>query len=164
MESVNSYFMEDVTAYFNRSVPNGSESTTQPHIFNEEAYGTVSKAINEVLDTFNKYREAVAKALDLEQSMLDNHESYAISKNEADKHRIRIDDDINHPSHYTHGKIESIDLMIECEGKEAAAHFCICNVWKYLYRHNHKSNDISDMRKLVWYANKYIELVGGNVG
>lgn len=86
-----------------------------------------------------------------------------ISKDEADKHSLKIGyyntDEINHPSHYTHGSIESIDLMIECEGKQAAADFCICNCWKYLYRHRHKNDDISDIRKMVWYANKYIELV-----
>ena len=105
-----------------------------------------------------------------------------ISKDEADKHSLKLgyfnreywwkynddeinhpshynDDEIDHPSHYTHGSIESIDLMIECEGKQAAADFCICNCWKYLYRHRHKNNDISDIRKMIWYANKYIELV-----
>lgn len=74
----------------------------------------------------------------------------------------RPDDSISHPSHYTFGKVESIDLMESVEGRKAVADFCICNCWKYLYRHNHKNNDISDMRKLVWYANKYIELMGGN--
>lgn len=65
---------------------------------------------------------------------------------------------VNHPSHYTHGSIESIDLMEECEGIEAVKHFCICNCHKYLYRHNIKGRDIEDIRKMIWYANKYIEL------
>lgn len=69
-----------------------------------------------------------------------------------------INDPINHPSHYTHGSIESIDLMEECEGLEAVKHFCICNCHKYLYRHNTKGRDLEDIRKMVWYANKYIEL------
>ena len=34
----------------------------------------------------------------------------------------------------------------------------ICNCHKYLYRHNTKGRNLEDIRKMVWYANKYIEL------
>ena len=70
---------------------------------------------------------------------------------------------INHPAHYTSMSVEAIDLMQEAEGVEAVKDYCICNVWKYLCRHKHKGNDVQDMKKLVWYANKYIELCENHI-
>ena len=68
-------------------------------------------------------------------------------------------DNVNHPSHYT-GKFECIDVMIETQGVEAVKNFCICNAFKYLYRHNGK-NGVEDLKKARWYIDKYIELEGG---
>lgn len=67
-------------------------------------------------------------------------------------------DNVNHPSHYT-GSIECIDAMIETQGKEATQDFCICNAFKYIWRHKNK-NKLEDIKKAVWYLNKYIELEG----
>lgn len=64
---------------------------------------------------------------------------------------------IDHPSHYDLGNIECIDVMIETQGTEAVKSFCICNVFKYLYRHKYK-NGLEDIRKALWYLVKYIEL------
>lgn len=66
-------------------------------------------------------------------------------------------DTVNHPSHYETGKFECIDVMIETQGIEAVQDFCICNAFKYLYRHNRK-NGIEDIKKAKWYIDKYIEL------
>lgn len=44
-------------------------------------------------------------------------------------------DIVNHPSHYETGSFECIDVMLETQGKEAVMDFCICNAFKYLYRH-----------------------------
>jgi hypothetical protein len=66
-------------------------------------------------------------------------------------------DNVNHPSHYETGKFECIDVMIETQGIEAVKDFCICNAFKYLYRHNRKENEVS-IDKALWYLNKYVEL------
>lgn len=66
-------------------------------------------------------------------------------------------DDVNHPEHYT-GKYECLDVMIETQGIDAVLDFCICNAFKYIYRHR-KKNGIEDIRKAQWYINKYIEIV-----
>lgn len=67
------------------------------------------------------------------------------------------DDNVNHPSHYETGKYQCIDVMKETQGTEAVKDFCICNAFKYIYRHSHK-NGLEDVKKAVWYLNKYIEL------
>ena len=73
------------------------------------------------------------------------------------KEVIFMNDPVNHPSHYETGKFESIDVMVETQGVEAVQNFCICNAFKYIYRHKFK-NGIEDIKKAIWYLNKYVEL------
>lgn len=68
-----------------------------------------------------------------------------------------VKDVVNHPSHYESGRFECIDVMEETQGKEAVMDFCICNAFKYLYRHKRK-NGIEDIKKARWYLDKFIEL------
>ena len=69
----------------------------------------------------------------------------------------KLGDPVNHPSHYETGKFESIDVMVETQGIEAVQNFCICNAFKYIYRHRFK-NGVEDIKKAIWYLNKYVEL------
>nr|DAG50972.1 MAG TPA: nucelotide kinase [Caudoviricetes sp.] len=64
---------------------------------------------------------------------------------------------VNHPDHYKTGKFECIDIMVETQGVESTQDFCICNAFKYLYRHK-KKNGSEDISKAIWYLNKYLEL------
>ena len=66
-------------------------------------------------------------------------------------------DNVNHPAHYNTGKYESIDVMVETQGINAVKNFCICNAFKYIYRHRFK-NGVEDIKKAIWYLNKYVEL------
>ena len=66
-------------------------------------------------------------------------------------------DMINHPTHYETGKFECIEVMVETQGVEAVQDFCICNAFKYLYRHRRK-NGKEDIEKALWYINKYLQL------
>lgn len=68
-----------------------------------------------------------------------------------------MSDPVNHPDHYTQGSIECIDAMIETQGVQAVRDYCICNAFKYIWRHNAKNND-QDIRKAKWYIDKYLEL------
>ena len=67
-------------------------------------------------------------------------------------------DVVNHPSHYETGKFECFDVMREAFGDEAVKNFCICNAFKYLYRHQRK-NGIEDIRKAKWYIDHFLEIV-----
>lgn len=68
-------------------------------------------------------------------------------------------DNVNHPQHYIYGKYECIDVMTDIFGPAAVKDFCICNAFKYLWRHKHK-NGLEDIKKAKWYVDKYIELSG----
>lgn len=70
---------------------------------------------------------------------------------------INPPDNVNHPEHYETGKFECIDVMVETQGKQAVLDFCLCNAFKYIYRHQRK-NGLEDIKKAKWYIDKYIEL------
>lgn len=66
-------------------------------------------------------------------------------------------DIVNHPGHYETGKFECIEVMQEALGVDAVKDFCICNAFKYIYRHKRK-NGLEDIKKAKWYIDKFIEL------
>lgn len=66
-------------------------------------------------------------------------------------------DIVNHPGHYETGKFECIEVMQEALGIDSVKDFCICNAFKYLYRHKRK-NGLEDIKKAKWYIDKYLEL------
>ena len=68
-------------------------------------------------------------------------------------------EEINHPDRYKSGKFECIDVMLDVFGADAVKHFCILNSFKYLWRAE-KKNGVEDIKKAVWYLNKFIELGG----
>ena len=68
-------------------------------------------------------------------------------------------EEINHPDRYAGGKFECIDVMLDVFGADAVKHFCILNAFKYIWRAE-KKNGVEDIKKAVWYLNKFIELGG----
>ncbi len=66
-------------------------------------------------------------------------------------------DRVDHPSHYDTGRYECIEVMEEALGREAVKAFCVCNAFKYLYRHKRK-NGLEDLKKARWYMEKRIEM------
>lgn len=67
-------------------------------------------------------------------------------------------DVVNHPSHYTNGKVECIDAIESATvGKTGIEAVCVANVIKYLWRYEDK-NGREDIKKAQWYLNKLIEV------
>lgn len=67
---------------------------------------------------------------------------------------LSLNDNVNHPSHYTMGKVECIDAIesatIGLEGMEAV---CTAQALKYIWRWKYK-NGVEDINKAIWYLNK----------
>ena len=63
-------------------------------------------------------------------------------------------DSVNHPSHYTDGKIEVIDFI-----EDKKLNFHRGNAVKYIARAGKKKyeNEVEDLKKAVWYLNREIE-------
>ena len=66
-------------------------------------------------------------------------------------------EEINHPDRYISGGFECIDVMLAVFGEEAVQNFCVLNAFKYIWRHNQKGG-AEDIKKAVWYLNKFVEL------
>lgn len=65
---------------------------------------------------------------------------------------------VNHPAHYSQGKYECIDVMVQNYGKEATMDFCKLNAFKYMWRLGHKDEEAQEIGKIKWYLDKYLEL------
>lgn len=70
-----------------------------------------------------------------------------------------MNDPVNHPSHYTSGKYEVIDIIEDQLGIEGLRGFCCGNALKYIMRSGKKDPNctIQDLEKAIWYLNHYIE-------
>ncbi|KKN22083.1 hypothetical protein LCGC14_0918890 [marine sediment metagenome] len=63
-------------------------------------------------------------------------------------------DPVNHPSHYTFGKFEVIDVI---EDWDLGYH--LGNAVKYIARAGHKDDEIQDLQKARFYLDRYIKLL-----
>lgn len=65
-------------------------------------------------------------------------------------------DSVNHPSHYTSGKIEVIDFITDQK-----LTYCLGNAVKYVARAGKKdpNKTIEDLQKAVWYINQQIKIL-----
>lgn len=61
-------------------------------------------------------------------------------------------DDVNHPSHYTFGQYEVLDVIEDWD-----LPFHLANVIKYVARAKHKGNEIQDLLKAQFYLNRYVD-------
>ena len=68
--------------------------------------------------------------------------------------RCRDEDPVNHPSHYTTGKIEVIDFI-----QDKDLNFCRGNAIKYIVRAGLKdpAKETEDLRKAIFYINQEIK-------
>lgn len=69
---------------------------------------------------------------------------------------------VNHPSHYTSGKVECIDAIESATGDLTGIEaVCTANIIKYVWRWKLK-NGVEDLEKASWYLNKLIKEVKNN--
>lgn len=68
-------------------------------------------------------------------------------------------DPVSHPSHYTSGKYEVIDIIEDQLGLPGLRGFCLGNAIKYICRAGKKdpSKTREDLKKAEWYLHHYIE-------
>ena len=73
----------------------------------------------------------------------------------------KVCDNVNHPDHYNHGKIEVIDFI-----EDQHLGFHLGNAVKYISRAGRKdpARTVEDLRKAAWYLNRQIERLEGSLG
>lgn len=112
----------------------------------EKAQGRWPKYCPECLPKYSKVPKK--KEVAVEQQTIEEPEVKVVELKE---------DVINHPSHYTRGKIEVIDFI---EDQQLPYH--LGNVIKYIARAGHKGDKLEDLQKARWYLDRYINEVMGN--
>ena len=65
------------------------------------------------------------------------------------------EDYVNHPSHYTYGNKECIDVIRESLTDSEYAGYLKGTQIKYIFRHEHKWNPIEDLKKASWYLDRF---------
>lgn len=81
--------------------------------------------------------------------------SLDLAKRADDKAKPKKEHDpVNHPSHYTSGKIETIDFI-----EDKGLGFHLGNAVKYITRAGKKdpTKTVEDLRKAIWYVTREIE-------
>ncbi len=63
-----------------------------------------------------------------------------------------MSDPVNHPSHYTTGRFEVIDVI-----EDWNLDFHLGNAVKYIARAAHKGTELQDLKKSEWYMVRAIE-------
>lgn len=68
-------------------------------------------------------------------------------------------DMVNHPPHYTKGKIEVIDFL---EDQDLPFH--LAHAVRYICRCRYKGDLETDLNKAIWYLERYIHVTRNNSG
>ena len=86
--------------------------------------------------------------------MIDAFSNYSVIDREDSKEEVKEEDAVKHPSYYTFGKYEVIDVI-----EDWKLPFHLANVIKYIARAGKKLPDkeIEDLQKASFYLNRYIE-------
>ena len=68
-------------------------------------------------------------------------------------------DNVNAPSHYLHGKKETIDVICDCMTGDEFHGYLKGNILKYVSRYKFKGEPLEDLQKAQWYLNRLIKEV-----
>jgi hypothetical protein len=60
-------------------------------------------------------------------------------------------DMVEKPPHYNHGKFETIEVI-----EDWKLNYHCGNAVKYISRHMHKGRPVEDIKKAVWYLQRYL--------
>lgn len=110
--------------------------------------------VGEVLE-INGAIKPVYKVRVIIESLFSDRELFCQKKGNADNDELKKQDDvIEHPAHYTQGKIEVIDFI-----EDQKLNYHLGNCVKYICRcfMKHKDKPSEDLKKARWYLNREIK-------
>ena len=68
----------------------------------------------------------------------------------------------NHPSHYTVGGVETLDVIEAKLSQSEFQGYCLGNILKYLMRAGYKGKQLEDLKKAQFYLNRMIDSYEGS--
>lgn len=99
-----------------------------------------------------EFRTAIREVKKERRVTIDDEDLESIEKNLKKKEPMFNKDEVNAPNHYTHGTIETIDVI-----NDWGLNFNLGNAVKYISRCNYKGNKEQDLRKAIKYLEFEIE-------
>lgn len=103
--------------------------------------------------------QANANAIAAETTAYDEPEETPTSAETA-LDEAQNEDTINHPSHYTKGRYEVIDIIEQAvQDWSGVLAVCIGNVIKYVMRAPYKGSRLENLKKARWYLDKAISIL-----
>lgn len=135
--------------------PAKDDATTMPNVeictFGEGCKIVDGVCFSDGADIEERYAESVKNEVPDEEVPKELHPA-------VEKFKKLLDDTmVNHPPHYTAGKVECIDaLEAATTGLQGIEAVCTANAIKYLWRQSRK-NSIEDLKKCIWYVQYLID-------
>lgn len=75
---------------------------------------------------------------------------------------LNVKEDPINPDHYkSETSLECIEAMEIIFGRDAVIDFCVCNVWKYIWRWKNK-NGKEDLKKSAWYLTHAFNMISSD--
>lgn len=166
------------------SIPEGADFYVRSKVYEDNFFFCMDNSgIIETFDTILKnswHRESTLKTINLPNNydilwqrptqpealpfIDDNPQSLNEQYAEIEQVRQAIKDNVNHPSHYTKGKVECLDALESATiGKSGIEAVCVSNIIKYLWRYEEK-NGIEDVKKAKFYLNRLLTTLENNNG
>ena len=93
---------------------------------------------------------------------IDNKRTYKYEKDfnhDVSYENERKHNNVHSPSHYMHGKKETIDVIRDCMESDEYHGYLKGNVLKYVSRYKFKGEPLEDLQKASWYLNRLIKEV-----
>jgi len=93
---------------------------------------------------------------------IDNKRTYKYEKDfshDVSYENERKHNNVHSPSHYMHGKKETIDVIRDCMESDEYHGYLKGNVLKYVSRYKFKGEPLEDLQKANWYLNRLIKEV-----
>ena len=93
---------------------------------------------------------------------IDNKRTYKYEKDfshDVSYENERKHNNVHSPSHYMHGKKETIDVIRDCMESDEYHGYLKGNVLKYVSRYKFKGEPLQDLEKAQWYLNRLIKEV-----
>lgn len=126
----------------------------------EKAQGRWPKYCPTCLPKYSKVPKKKEEVVKTQETHIEDSKKLTVYTPTIEEPKVKVvelpktEDVINHPSHYTRGKIEVIDFI---EDQQLPYH--LGNVIKYIARAGHKGDKLEDLKKARWYLDRYINEV-----
>lgn len=151
-----------------KEIPAQVEETSEPVATEEQLPSTIEITDEELADIHKRQpyiEQEEISVKEVAQKVREEISKAAVESLDKIKLRQAVDemmelvpDNINHPAHYTIGKVEVIDYIQDKMTPEMFEGFCVGNAMKYLSRYRLKGG-LEDLKKAEWYLNRLIKMM-----